>query len=94
MKASLDLGFSTSCLCEIVERRRSWIYEVPLPIVHHLREALNAQRLDAPIPVEFYEKVDAPTLAGVTKLWLLELDPPVGTWEGWDDVKKIYPSSE
>jgi hypothetical protein len=61
--------------------------------VHHLREALNAQRLDAPIPVEFYEKVDAPTLAGVTKLWLLELDPPVGTWEGWDDVKKIYPSS-
>lgn len=74
------------------ERRRSWIYDIPLHILHHLREALNSQPLDAPIQPEFFEKVDAPVLAGIIKLWLLELDPPVGTWEGWDDIKKIYPS--
>ncbi|KAG8834562.1 hypothetical protein FRC17_008396 [Serendipita sp. 399] len=74
------------------EKRRSWIYEIPLPIIHHLREALNSQPADTPIPVEFFEKVDAPILAGVTKLWLLELDPPVGTWEGWDDFRRIYPA--
>lgn len=82
---------STINLKACAERRRSWIYEIPLPVVHHLREALNSRSTDVAIPVEFFEKVDAPTLAGVTKLWLLELDPPVGTWEGWDDFRKIYP---
>ncbi|KAG8788636.1 hypothetical protein FRC19_009933 [Serendipita sp. 401] len=74
------------------EKRRTWIYEIPLPILHHLREALNSQPVDTPIPVEFFEKVDAPVLAGVIKLWLLELDPPVGMWEGWDDFRRIYPA--
>lgn len=74
------------------ERRRAWIYEIPLPILHHLREALNAQPLDQPIPVSFFEKVDTPVLAGVLKLWLLELNPPVLTWEGWEDVRKVYPT--
>ncbi|PVG03325.1 hypothetical protein CPB86DRAFT_724005 [Serendipita vermifera] len=74
------------------ERRRTWIYEVPLPVVHHLREALNSRPADTPISVDFYEKVDAPVLAAVVKLWFLELDPPVGTWDGWEDFRKIYPS--
>lgn len=62
-------------------------------MLHHLREALNAQPLDQPIPVTFFEKVDVPVLAGVLKLWLLELNPPVITWEGWEDFRKIYPNS-
>jgi hypothetical protein len=62
--------------------------------VHHLREALNSRPIDAPITVDFFEKVDAPVLAAVAKLWLLELDPPVGTWDGWDDFRKVYPSSK
>lgn len=28
------------------------------------------------------------------KLWALELDPPLGLWEGWDDVRRIYPAGE
>jgi hypothetical protein len=80
-------------LTQIKERRRAWIYEIPLPMLHHLREALNGLPLDQPIPVSFFEKVDVPVLAGVLKLWLLELDPPVVTWEGWEDFRKIYPIS-
>lgn len=92
---SCVLFFSEQPLTNMkLERRRSWIYDVPLPVLHHLREALNAQPLDAPIEPEFFEKVDAPVLAGIIKLWLLELDPPTGTWDGWDDIKKIYPSGE
>jgi hypothetical protein len=74
------------------EKRKTWIYEVPLPIVHHLREAINALPLDNPIPEGFFEKCDGPLLASTTKLWLLEVNPPVALWEGWDDIKKIYPS--
>lgn len=74
------------------DKRRTWIYEIPLPVLHHLREALNSQPPDTEVPVEFFEKVDAPVLAGITRLWLLELDPPVCMWEGWDDIRKIYPA--
>lgn len=74
------------------EKRKTWIYEVPLPIVHHLREAINALPLDRPIPEEFLEKCDGPLVASTVRLWLLEVNPPVALWEGWDDIKKIYPS--
>jgi len=74
------------------EKRKTWIYEVPLPIVHHLREAINALPVDKPIPEAFFEKCDEPLLASTVKLWLLEVNPPLALWEGWDDIKKIYPS--
>jgi len=74
------------------EKRRTWVYEVPLPMVHHLREAINALPLDKPIPEAFFEKCDGPVLASTVRLWLLEVNPPVALWEGWDDIKKIYPS--
>ncbi|KAJ7801733.1 hypothetical protein B0H13DRAFT_2259794 [Mycena leptocephala] len=75
-----------------IEKRKSWIYEVPLPSVHHLREALNAVPLDEPVPTELFAPYDAPVIAGTIKLWLLELDPPLALWEGWDEIRKIYPS--
>ncbi|KAJ6518693.1 hypothetical protein C8R45DRAFT_807571 [Mycena sanguinolenta] len=75
-----------------IERRKSWIYEVPLPAVHHLREALNAVPIEEPVPAELFAPYDAPVIAGTVKLWLLELDPPLALWEGWDDIRKLYPS--
>ncbi|KAJ7077876.1 hypothetical protein B0H15DRAFT_557408 [Mycena belliarum] len=75
-----------------IEKRKSWIYEVPLPAVHHLREALNAVPLDEPVPADVFAPYDAPVIAGTIKLWLLELDPPLTLWEGWDEIRKIYPT--
>jgi hypothetical protein len=76
----------------ITEKRKSWIYEVPLPAVHHLREALNAVPPDQPIPAELLTKYDAPVIAGAIKLWALELDPPLALWEGWEDFRRLYPT--
>lgn len=70
----------------------SWIYEVPLPNVHHLRGVLNALPFDKPVDQAVFEPYDPPVLASVLKLWLLELNPPVMMWEGWEEVKKIYPA--
>ncbi|KAF7294424.1 hypothetical protein MKEN_01434900 [Mycena kentingensis (nom. inval.)] len=75
-----------------VEKRKAWIYEVPLAAVHHLREALNAVPIDEPVPQELFAKYDAPVIAATIKLWLLELDPPIALWEGWDEIRKLYPS--
>jgi hypothetical protein len=59
--------------------------------VNHLREALNAVPLEEPVPAEVFAPYDVPVIAGAVKLWLLELDPPLALWEGWDDIRKIYP---
>ncbi|TFY52335.1 hypothetical protein EVG20_g10594, partial [Dentipellis fragilis] len=74
------------------EKRRTWIYEVPLPAVHHLREALNAVPPEQPIPADIMEKYDAPVLASTVKLWILELDPPLALWEGWEEIRRLYPA--
>ncbi|KAI0821557.1 hypothetical protein BC629DRAFT_1278140 [Irpex lacteus] len=74
------------------EKRKTWIYEVPLVAVHHLRETLNAVPAMQDIPDDTLSKYDAPVLASAVKLWLLELDPPLCTYEGWDDFRKLYPT--
>lgn len=76
------------------EKRRTWIYEVPLTSVHHLRERLNSVPEGQEIEEDVFEKYDAPTLAAAVKLWLLELEPPLGLYEAWDEFRGIYPSSE
>lgn len=80
--------FSWCC----VERRKAWIYEVPLTAVHHLRESLHAVHPEQPIPASIVNKYDAPVLASAVKLWLLELDPPIALWEGWEDLRRLYPN--
>ncbi|KAH9995488.1 hypothetical protein BJV77DRAFT_1059663 [Russula vinacea] len=75
-----------------LEKRKAWIYEVPLPAVHHLRESLNAVPPEQPIPADIVTKYDAPVIASAVKLWLLELDPPIALWEGWEDLRRLYPS--
>ncbi|KAI0675535.1 hypothetical protein C8Q78DRAFT_1181568 [Trametes maxima] len=74
------------------ERRKTWIYEVPLPAVHHLRETLNAVPPEEDIPQDMLQKYDAPVLASGVKLWALELDPPLCMYEGWDEMRKLYPT--
>lgn len=46
------------------------------------------------MPLSILEKYDTPILAGTLKLWLLELDPPLALWEGWDEIRKLYPSGK
>ncbi|CAK5273950.1 unnamed protein product [Mycena citricolor] len=75
-----------------MEKRKSWIYEVPLPAVHHLREALNSVPMDAIPPTDLFAPYDAAVIAATIKLWLLELDPPLAMWEGWDEIRKLYPT--
>ena len=73
-----------------VEKRKAWIYEVPLPAVHHLRENLNALPPGQPFPPELMEKFDAPVIAACIKLWALELNPPLMMFEGWEEFRKLY----
>ncbi|PLW41724.1 hypothetical protein PCASD_05652 [Puccinia coronata f. sp. avenae] len=72
------------------ERRKAWIYEVPLKAIHELREALNDPDKSR-ISNEQLEACDPPLIAGTVKLWLLELDPPPVHSSRYDDVKAIYP---
>jgi hypothetical protein len=72
------------------ERRKAWIYEVPLIAVHHLRESLNAVPPERPISADIMTNYDPPVLASAVKLWLLELNPPIALWEGWEDLRRLY----
>jgi hypothetical protein len=74
------------------ERRKVWIYEVPLTAVHHLRETINSLPVDQPIPPHILAKFDAPVIASTLKLWALELNPPLASWEGWEEFRKLYPT--
>ena len=51
---------------------------------------MNAVPPEQHIPDDALNKYDAPVLAGAVKLWALELDPPLGTYEGWDELRKLY----
>lgn len=75
-----------------IEKRKSWIYDVPLPSVHHLRESLNAVPPEQPIPSDIATRYEAPIIAAAIKLWALELDPPLALYEGWEDFRRLYPS--
>ena len=88
----LRLRLVTNVTFARAERRKAWIYDIPLPAVHHLRESLNAIPPGQPFSQEMLAKFDAPVLAGCVKLWALELDPPLALWEGWDDIRKLYPT--
>ncbi|KAF5316623.1 hypothetical protein D9619_006671 [Psilocybe cf. subviscida] len=74
-----------------IEKRKAWIYEVPLPAVHQLRESLNAIPPEQSFPQDLIAKFDAPVIAACIKLWVLELNPPLALYEGWDEFRKLYP---
>ncbi len=85
-------ALTTFMLMVNTERRKTWIYEVPLLAVHHLRETLNAVPPEEDIPHDMLQKYDVPVLASGVKLWALELDPPICMYEGWDEMRKLYPT--
>lgn len=60
--------------------------------MHHLRESLNAVPDAQDIPEDLLNKYDAPVIAAAIKLWMLELEPPLAMYEGWDEVRRIYPT--
>nr|XP_019043257.1 hypothetical protein I302_07831 [Kwoniella bestiolae CBS 10118]OCF22187.1 hypothetical protein I302_07831 [Kwoniella bestiolae CBS 10118] len=74
------------------ERRRSWIYEVPLNETHMLRNAVNNPQIPLDDLITIIKKFNLPIAAGAVKLYLLELNPPVLGWEGWEDAKAVYPA--
>ncbi|WVR08274.1 hypothetical protein IAU60_005321 [Kwoniella sp. DSM 27419] len=74
------------------ERRRSWIYEVPLNETHMLRNAINNPQISVDDMTAIVKKFNLPIAAGAVKLYLLELNPPILGWEGWEDAKAVYPS--
>ncbi|KZT59900.1 hypothetical protein CALCODRAFT_466345 [Calocera cornea HHB12733] len=88
--AALEEAYSK--LASDDERRKTWIYEVPLRNIHQLRDSLNRFSPDDAPPLDLLARYDAPVLASTVKLWLLELNPPLATWEGWEDIRRIYPN--
>lgn len=78
----------------LLDRRKAWLYEVPLMETHVLRNSINDVRLTSEQIAEIAKRFNAPVIAGAIKLWLLELTPPVMGWEGWEDAKGVYPASE
>ncbi|WVQ75205.1 hypothetical protein IAR50_004816 [Cryptococcus sp. DSM 104548] len=69
-----------------------WIYEVPLTETHMLRNAINNPQIAIDDIVSIVKKFNVPVAAGTVKLYLLELNPPVMGWEGWEDAKAVYPA--
>lgn len=67
---------------------------MPLYELHSLRNSVNDPNMMAEDVKAATLKYNLPTVAGAVKLYLLELNPPVVGWEGWEDVKAIYPNSE
>ncbi|BGP52565.1 Rho-GTPase-activating protein 8 [Rhodotorula sphaerocarpa] len=76
------------------ERRKSWLYDVPLASQHALRAKLNSPgqlsvRDGAGPDLSI---VDLPVLCATTKLWLLELEQPPFTWAAYDELRTTWPS--
>lgn len=42
--------------------------------------------------MEVFANYDAPVIASTIKLWALELDPPLALYEGWDEIRRLYPT--
>lgn len=80
------------------EKRRIWLYDVPLTKMHELRRELsqfynsnqseNANESSA--LDQMLDAVDAPVLAATVKLWLLELHSPLLTFSLWDKIVALY----
>ncbi|BGP44357.1 Rho-GTPase-activating protein 8 [Rhodotorula kratochvilovae] len=76
------------------ERRKAWLYEVPLAAQHALRSVLNNPSTLALPPADLSALLapfDLPVLCASLKLWLLELEVPVVTYQAYDELRALYP---
>ncbi|GAA5891934.1 hypothetical protein JCM8208_002943 [Rhodotorula glutinis] len=79
---------------EDAERRKAWLYEVPLGAQHALRSILNNPStlvLDDSDLAALLAPFDLPVLCATVKLWLLELEIPVVTYSAYDELRVLYP---
>ena len=83
------------------EKRRVWLYDVPITMTHGLRRRLiehvaaetdrtNTSSLNFAVPDKLLDAVDAPVLAATVKLWALELESPLIPYSMWDEIAEIY----
>ncbi|GAA5846868.1 hypothetical protein JCM9279_004472 [Rhodotorula babjevae] len=79
---------------EDAERRKAWLYEVPLGAQHALRSILNnpsTLALNDSDLATLLAPFDLPVLCAIVKLWLLELEIPVVTYSAYDELRALYP---
>lgn len=82
------------------EKRRIWLYDVPLPMTHALRAQLRdhyaalGPAAENSAPDQLLDAADAPVLAATVRLWLLELDSPLLPYSSWDEVAAIYEAAD
>ncbi|GAA5981053.1 hypothetical protein JCM10908_003965 [Rhodotorula pacifica] len=74
------------------ERRKAWLYDVPLASQHSLRSMLNPPALVAANNGAGPDLsiVDLPVLCATTKLWLLELEQPPFTWSAYEELRSAW----
>ncbi|CAO1628913.1 unnamed protein product [Parajaminaea phylloscopi] len=83
------------------EKRRTWVYDVPLPsshacresIIRHVSSSYPGAELGAGLPTVL-EKFDPPTRAATLKIWLAELQDCVIGEENWHIVTSLYRAAE
>lgn len=84
------------------EKRKSWIYEVPLSASHACREAIISHLGGSSVPGadvgagldSKLSRFDTPTLAATVKLWCLELVDSLISSELWMDVINAYAAAQ
>ena len=78
-------------LSSVADRRRLWYLEIPLTVVHRLRQALNepASTPEA-VPTNLLTASDLPTVAAAVRLWFLELEPAVLPYALYEDLRRLY----
>lgn len=72
------------------ERRKAWIYIVGLKELHQLRERVNDPHIPKNAMIAEAKQFNLPVIAATTKLWLLELNPPILNGETFTAFKEYY----
>ncbi|KAG5951291.1 hypothetical protein E4U53_003429 [Claviceps sorghi] len=68
-------------------RRGVWLVDVPLAQIHKLRARVNDGK---PISPEVFEEFDVPTVAGLLKLYFLELPDSLVSAHVYEIIRTIY----
>ncbi|CAO1625758.1 unnamed protein product [Sympodiomycopsis kandeliae] len=83
------------------EKRKSWIYEVPLRAAHACRQAVISHTLSSHPGAELgaglavlLDKFDPPTRAMTVKIWLAELQESLVPEENWVLISSLYKAAE
>lgn len=71
-------------------RRSIWVVDVPLTNMHLLRNKINTGK---PVTMDILEQFDVPVVAGVLKLYLLELPDSLVTSNVYEVIKTMYTST-